>query len=366
MKVMIFANSGAGLYKFRKELLEELLKLYEVEICLPNGAYVEEMSDMGCKFIACDLLERRGKNPLKDFELFKFYRKVLKQSKPDVVLTYTIKPNVYGGMACGMAKIPYIANITGLGTAVENPGVMQKVTLILYKLGLMRAQKVFFQNEENRKFMLKFGIAKDKHDLLPGSGVNLNQYQLFDYPTSDTIDFVFVARVMKEKGIDNYLDAAKYIKEKYPQTRFHVCGGCDEKYSGILEKLHNEGVIIYHGVVKNMAEMYKKASCIIHPSYYPEGLSNVLLESSASGRAIITTNRPGCGEVIDDGINGFVCKQKDSEDLIKQIEKFLLLSWEDRKAMGLAGRKKVEKSFNRKIVIDKYLNEINKSKASLK
>ena len=355
---MILANSDTGLYKFRRELLEELLKQHQVCICLPDGDYIQSMVEMGCEFIKCDYLERRGKNPLKESKLISFYKKVLKSEKPDIVFTYTIKPNIYGGMACKSLKIPYVVNITGLGSAVENAGVMQKVTLALYKIGLKGAQKVFFQNTENRDFMLEKKVVSGAYDLLPGSGVNLNQYQEYPYPDGETTDFVFIARIMKEKGIDQYLDTAEYIRKKYPETRFHVCGACKEEYRVKLEKMHQDKVIIYHGKVKNMVEIYQKMSCTIHPTYYPEGLSNVLLESSATGRPIITTDRAGCREVIDDAVNGYVCRQKDSEDLIKQVEKFLALSWEERKNMGLAGRKKVEKEFDRNIVINKYLQEV--------
>lgn len=358
MKIMILANSDTGLYKFRRELLEELLKQHQVCICLPIGDYIQSMVEMGCEFIQCDYLERRGKNPFKELKLISFYKKVLKAEKPDIVFTYTIKPNIYGGMACKSLKIPYVVNITGLGSAVENAGVMQKVTLALYKIGLKGAQKVFFQNTENRDFMLEKKVVNGAYDLLPGSGVNLNQYQEYPYPDGETTDFVFIARIMKEKGIDQYLDTAEYIRKKYPETRFHVCGACKEEYRQKLEQMNGEGTIIYHGKVKNMVEIYQKTSCTIHPTYYPEGLSNVLLESSATGRPIITTDRAGCREVIDDAVNGYVCKQKDSEDLIKQVEKFLALSWEERKKMGLAGRKKVEKEFDRNIVINKYLQEV--------
>ena len=361
MKIMILANSDTGLYKFRRELLEELLKQHQVCICLPNGDYIQSMVEMGCEFIQCDYLERRGKNPFKELKLISFYKKVLKAEKPDIVFTYTIKPNIYGGMACKSLKIPYVVNITGLGSAVENAGVMQKVTLALYRIGLKGAQKVFFQNTENRDFMLGKKVVSGAYDLLPGSGVNLNQYQECPYPDGETTDFVFIARIMKEKGIDQYLDTAEHIRKKYPETRFHVCGACKEDYRVKLEKMHQEKVIIYHGKVKNMVEIYQKMSCTIHPTYYPEGLSNVLLESSATGRPIITTDRAGCREVIDDAVNGYICKQKDSEDLIKQVEKFLALSWEERKNMGLAGRKKVEKEFDRSIVINKYLQEVEKA-----
>ena len=360
MKVMILANNDAGLYKFRRELLEELLKEHQVMICLPDGEYIQDLKAMGCEFMGCDLLDRRGMNPVKELKLIGFYKKLLKEKKPDIVFTYTIKPNVYGGMVCGMLGIPYAANITGLGTAVENAGLMQKVTLTLYRLGLRKARMVFFQNEENKNFMLEKGVVKGRYCQLPGSGVNLRHYQPMEYPEGETIDFVFIARLMKEKGIDNYLDTAEVIRKKYPQTRFHICGFCEDDYTARLEKLQEKGVIIYHGMVKDMTAIYRQISCTIHPTYYPEGLSNVLLESSASARPIITTNRAGCKEVIDDGVNGYICKQNDSEDLTKQVEKFLSLSWEERKAMGLAGRKKVEKEFDRQIVIDKYLQEVKR------
>lgn len=358
MKIMILANSDTGLYKFRRELLEELVKEHQVCICLPDGDFVPAMTAMGCRMIPCDFLERRGKNPLKELKLLSFYKEILKREKPDLVFTYTIKPNIYGGLACRQLKLPYVANITGLGSAVENPGAMQKLTLFLYQKGLKGAQKVFFQNTENRDFMLNKGVIAGPYDLLPGSGVNLTQYEAAEYPSGETVDFVFVARIMKEKGIDQYLDTAEFITQKYPETRFHVCGACREEYREKLERLNENGTIIYHGKVKDMAEIYRKISCTIHPTYYPEGLSNVLLESAATGRPIITTDRAGCREVIDDGVNGFVCRQKDSADLIRQVEKFLALPWEERKRMGIAGRKKVEKEFDRKIVIEKYQKEI--------
>ena len=358
MNIMILANYDAGLYRFRRELVEELLKENEVYICLPNGQYVAEMVDWGCKFVECDLLDRHGTNPVKELKLLSYYRKVLKEIKPDIVFTYTIKPNVYGGMTCASLNIPYIVNITGLGTAVENAGLMQKVTLTLYKLGLKKAQKVFFQNTTNRDFMLEKGVLKGAYDLLPGSGVNLKQYLPLEYPDKETVDFVFVGRTMKEKGIENYLEAAEYIRSKYPETRFHICGEPEQDYTQRLTSLHDKEVIVFHGNVRDMTQIYKNVSCTIHPSYYPEGLSNVLLESCASARPIITTDRAGCRVVVDDGVNGYICIQIDSQDLIKQIEKFLSLSLEARKQMGLEGRRKVEKEFDRQIVVKKYLEEL--------
>ena len=361
MRILILANSDMGLYKFRKELLERLVEEHEVFFSVPNEKTVACIEKIGCKYVPCDLLERRGVNPFKDIQLMAYYRRILKEIRPNIVFTYTIKPNVYGGMACAGMGVPYVTNITGLGTAVENGGVMQKITLTLYKLGLRKAQKVFFQNGENRDFMLKHGVVKGPYDLLPGSGVNLSHYQCFPYPEGDTVDFIFVARVMKEKGIDQYLDAAKEIRKRHPETRFHICGFCGQDYRPRLEELEQQGIVIYHGLVSDMTQIYKLASCTVHPTYYPEGLSNVLLESCASGRPIITTNRSGCREVVDNGVNGFVVQEKNSPDLIEKIEQFLALSWEQRRDMGLAGRIKVEQEFDRKIVIEKYLAEMTRA-----
>jgi len=357
MRVLILANNDLGLFKFRKEVIEALLENNEVFICLPNGEYISKLVEMGCRYMECEM-NRHGTNPLQELRLMKRYSAVIKECKPDIVFTYTIKPNVYGGMVCAAKNVPYVANITGLGTAVENPGVLQAVTLCLYRFGLRKAQKVFFQNKENQEFMLEHKVVKGEYDLLPGSGVNLKQYKVLEYPERDTVDFVFVARVMKEKGIDQYLEAAKVIRKKYPETRFHICGFCEQAYEKTLKEYCENGTIIYHGLVDDMAEIYKISQCTIHPTYYPEGLSNVLLESAASGRPIITTDRSGCREVIEDGINGFIVKQKDSNDLIKKIEMFLSMDIEKKREMGLAGRMYVEKNFNRQIVIDKYLKEL--------
>ena len=360
MKVMILANNDIGLYKFRKELIEALLVENKVYICLPYGKYVDDLTGLGCRFVACEF-DRHGTNPVSELKLLRFYKNILRAERPDIVLTYTIKPNVYGGMACASLGIPYVVNITGLGTAVENGGVMQRVTLALYKYGLRKAQRVFFQNESNADFLRKAIKLQAESTILPGSGVNLQQYQVLDFPNGETVDFVFIARVMKEKGIDQYLEAAEYIRNKYPYTRFHICGEYEQDYKAKIEELASRGIIVYHGLVDDMASIHSLSQCTIHPTYYPEGLSNVLLESCACGRPIITTDRPGCREVIEDGVNGLLIKQKNSKDLIEKIEKFLAMSREQRMAMGLAGRKKVEKEFDRKIVIEMYMEEIRKA-----
>ena len=369
MRVLILANNDVGLYKFRKELISELLhpgsflvdrfaEPCEVFISLPNGDFVPELVGMGCHFIDTPL-ERHGTNPISELKLKNKYKDIVRQVQPDIVFSYTIKPNIYGGMACRALKVPCVMNITGLGTAVENGGVMQKIMLILYKLSLPGSKKVFFQNNENKDFFVKHGLALGKHDMLPGSGVNLDQYSVLDYPPEDTIEFVFISRIMKEKGIDQYLEAAKVLRKKYPHTRFHICGACEPEYDGELQKLIEDKTVIYHGLVKDIAAIYQHTHCIVHPTYYPEGMSNVLLEACACGRPIITTDRAGCREIIDDSVNGFMVKQKDSNDLIEKLEAFINLPYKQKKAMGFAARAKVEKEFDRQIVVQKYLEELD-------
>ena len=357
VKILILANNDVGLYKFRKEIIEELLKKHEVYVSLPYGELIPKLEDLGCKFISTPI-SRRGTNPLTDLKLFMRYNKIIKNIKPDVVLSYTIKPNVYGGLACRMNNIPYIANITGLGTAVENGGILQSITLLLYKLSLKKAKCVFFQNKENEEF-LKKRIAFGNHRLIPGSGVNLEHYSLIEYPSDEVIHFLFIARIMKEKGIDQYLEAAEYIKKKYSKTEFHILGFCEDAYEDKLKEMDDKNIIQYHGMQSDVRKFQEFSNCTIHPSYYPEGMSNVLLESAACGRPVISTNRAGCREIIEDGVNGYLIEQQNSQDLIEKIEKFLSLDFIAKKQMGIASREKVQREFDRKIVIKAYLEEID-------
>ena len=356
-RILILANSDLGLYKFRKELIEELLKENEVFISLPTGEFIKELIELGCNYINTKV-DRRGINPISDFKLMMTYMKIIKSVKPDIVLTYTIKPNVYGGLMCRLTKTPYISNITGLGMAIENDGFLQSITLFLNKLALKDASCVFLQNKDNAEFINKRGIIKGKQKIIPGSGVNLTHYDVLEYPSDEVVNFLYVARVMKQKGIDQYLDTAKHIKNKYPNTIFHVVGYCEETYENELKDLHNKGIIQYHGMQTDVRKFHKISHCTIHPTYYPEGMSNVLLESAACGRPIITTNKPGCKEIVDNGYNGYLVEEKNSTDLIEKVEKFLALDNDEKKSLGLYGRLKVEKEFDRQLVTRTYLDEI--------
>lgn len=358
-KVLFLVNHDIVIYNFRLEIVERLIEDgHEVHISSPYGERIDDLIALGCKYHEIDIA-RHGINLFKEMKLIKTYKKLLEKVKPDICFGFTIKPNIYGAIAARKLGIPFVANITGLGTAVENAGIAQIITIMLYKYAFRGIKKVFFQNTENQQFFIDHNIAIGKHELLPGSGVNLKRFTPLPYPSDATIEFVFISRIMKEKGIDQYLEAADYITKKYQNVHFHICGFCEDEYKGRLDEYVTKGIVIYHGMIRDVKEVLKITHCTIHPTYYPEGLSNVLLESSACARPIITTNRSGCREVIDDEVNGFICRQKDSKDLINQIEKFLALNWEEKKFMGIAGRNKVEKEFDRQIVVEKYTNEVN-------
>ncbi|MBO4897224.1 MAG: glycosyltransferase family 4 protein [Clostridia bacterium] len=354
-KVLILVNHDLVIYNFRRELVERLVSDgYEVYLSCPQGMRIPELIEMGCKYIEAEI-ERHGKNIKTEISLLKYYKKIMKEIKPDVVLSYTIKPNLYGGMAAARLGIPYIANITGLGSAAGNRSFLQKAIILAYKYAFRKIKCVFVQNENIRNTFAAYKIVPDKLKLIPGSGVNLKHFTVLPYP-KDTNEFYFISRIMKEKGIDQFLEAAEHYKNE--NIGFHVCGFCEEEYEDKLKELNERGVITYHGMVKDVRDALNNASATIHPTYYFEGISNVLLESCACGRPVITTNQNGCIEVVDEGKNGFIVNMKDTKSLIAAIDKFLKLPDSEREKMGLYGRQKVEKEFDRQIVVEKYMEQI--------
>lgn len=360
--ILVLSNVTYDLYSMRREVVQALLNYgYHVSISAILGRNSDDFSKMGCNMVNSPIT-RRGMNPFEDIKLLIHYIKIIKQIKPDIVLSYTIKPNIYGGIACSLLNIPYLSNVTGLGS-VENASMFIKVIVkILYKLGLKNSSCIFYQNEDGMSKVNTILERKDRFRLIPGSGVNTEYFSLQEYPKDDQINFLFISRIMKEKGIDQYLEAAAIIKEKYPRTNFHVLGFCEEDYERKLADFESRNIIKYHGVQKDVREFHRFSSATIHPTYYFEGISNVLLESAACGRPVITTNRYGTRETVDDGVTGFLFTEKDTEDLVNKIEKFLLLTNDQRKEMGIKGREKVINEFERQKVVKAYLEEVNNIK----
>ena len=361
--ILVLTNNIGGLHSFRKEVMKAIVDAgYEVYISEPDDdERVKYFEEIGCHIIKTEF-NRRGMNPLADFKLMLTYRKMIKQLKPKAVLSYTIKPNVYGGIACRLTGVSQIANVTGLGDAIENGGWLQKLTVTLYKIGISKTKQVFFQNQTNRDTCLKLGIADERAIVLPGSGVNLKHHTCQEYPDDGAIKILFIARLLKDKGTEEFFEMAKVIKAKYPQTEFQILGWIEGDYKQQLEDLENKGIVKHLGTTTDVRPYLAAVHCTIMPSYH-EGMSNVNLESAAIGRPVITTNVPGCRETVDDGVTGFLVEAKDSQSLICGVEKFLGLSYEQKKQMGLEGRKKVEREFDRQIVVKAYLDAIAAIKA---
>lgn len=360
MRVMILANFDLGLYQFRKELIEELLKENEVIISLPYGELVEPLKEMGCKFIDTPV-DRRGINPATDLKLLNEYRRLLKVENPDLVITYTIKPNVYGGLVCRLAHIPYAVNITGLGTAFENGGLLKKIVTSMYKVACKKAKVVFFENEENRQIFIREKIVKEAQThRLNGAGVNLEKYQVSEYPEGEKIKFLFMGRVMAEKGINELFEAMKKLVAEGINCELDVLGGYEEDYKEKIQECENEGWLHYHGYQKDVRPFIEKCHCFVLPSWH-EGMANTNLESAASGRPVITSNIPGCMEAVVDGISGFLVERKNVEDLYRVMKKFAELPFEERKSMGLAGRKHMEKVFDKNKIVANTIIQIEKN-----
>lgn len=362
-KVLILVNHEIVIYNFRKEFVQKLLNEgHTVYISSPKGQKVDEMASWGCVHIETDI-DRRGLNPLKDLKLLNDYRAMFRKIEPDIIYSYTVKPNIYGGLMARLLKIPFVGTITGLGSAIQNDSFLKKVVVALYKRSFYKAQMIFFQNKKNKYFFLENNIVKNKQaTLVAGSGVNLDYFQYQEYPViNDKINLIYLGRLMKEKGILELFETAKYFKKNNARVVFHVLGFLEDDLKDKLDELIAKDIIIYQGQQSDIRPFLKDAHAIIHPSYH-EGLSNVLLEAAASGRPILASDIPGCRETFDEGVTGFGFQPKSTDSLIEVIEKFIELPHHEKEKMGIRGRQKMEKEFDRKQVVEAYIEEINKLK----
>lgn len=358
MQILILANHSGGLYDFRKDLISELKKYASVTVAVPHNDRWDELLHLADRVIELPI-DRRGMNPLHDSKLFHQYRAILKEVKPDLVLTYTIKPNIYGGLACRMAHIPYAVNITGLGSAIENGGWLKKFVLALYKPALKGARVVFFENAGNRDTLAATGVVPRGRDaVLNGAGVNLDDYPYQSYPQEGPVRFLFVGRVMREKGVDELFAAAKRMKQEYGDgVEFHIVGSFEEAYKPFMDELEKAGVVKYHGYQSDMKPFYAMANCIVLPSYH-EGMSNVLLEAAASGRPLITSDIPGCREAVEDGNSGYLCPAKDANALYGAMRRFMELPKDRCVELGRCGRERMKQKFSKTAVVTETIKHL--------
>lgn len=351
MKILVLTNFDVGLYQFRRELLARLLEEHEVYISLPDGDLVRPLEEMGCRFVDTPI-DRRGINPVTDGKLLLRYIKLLRQVKPDLVITYTIKPNVYGGTACRLLGVPYAVNITGLGTAFQKEGALRKLVTVLYKMALKRAQVVFFENAGNRDTLIGEGIVRQERcRLLMGAGVNLGHYAPAEYPAEEPVQFLFVGRVMREKGVEELFCAMERLRGEGYGCVLNVVGGYEEDYEPIIRAHEAAGWLRYHGYQKDVRPFIAQSHCFVLPSYH-EGMANTNLECAAMARPLITSDIPGCREAVEVGVSGYLCAAQDAESLYTEMKRFLALTAQQRAEMGRAGRRRMEAAFDKEKVVD--------------
>ena len=340
---------------------------YEMLISCPDGPKFELMKEIPYIYDNPDI-DRRGTNVIADLKLFQHYRKLFKKYRPAVVLTYTAKPNVYASIAANQLGIPVINNLTGLGSVVNEKGLKKAFIMWLFKIAYRKSACMMFQNATNMQVAIDAGMVKGDYKLIPGSGVNTDRYPLQPYPDGGNgkegapVVFNYMGRVMHDKRVDDYIEAAKRIKVNYPKTEFNLLGfiePTESHYEQELKELEEQGIVVYRGSQKDVKPFIARAHATIHPSTYGEGMSNVLLESASSGRFLITTDNPGCQETVEDGKTGFIYHGGDVDALVAAIERFLALSNEIKQKMGEAGRERVDTQFSRKIVVEAYKTKIH-------
>lgn len=312
-----------------------------------DGEYVQRMS-FG--------FDRRSINPFKDMKLLKTYRQMLDELQPDMVVTYSIKPNIYMGTACKAKGIPYVANVQGLGTAFEKP-VLSSVVSVMYRSALRKAKTVFFENEENAQFFLNKKIIFHRQvRVLPGAGINLDEYPCVPMGDDGVCSFLFVGRIMKEKGVDEFFSAARTLKAEFGEkVAFDVVGFYEDAYKEQVDQLVADGIVRFHGFQTDVHPFYEAADCVVLPSYH-EGMSNVLLEGAATGRALITSDIPGCREAVEDGVSGYLCPAQDAEGLTRAMRDFAQQSFDRQVQMGQSGRALAERKFDKQLVVAKTLD----------
>lgn len=366
-KIIINVNSAWNLFNFRAGLIVELIEAgYEVVAVAPSDDNVPKLKLLGCRFVELEM-DNQGTNPFRDLLLLWRYGKLLLNEKPDLCLFYTVKPNIFGSLASTFCGVPFINNVAGLGAVFISGGWLKKLVKTLYRVALKKSIKVFFQNKEDLELFIENKLINSKiADVLPGSGVNLNYFSPIQTNTfaseNSSFKFLLIARMLKDKGVVEYVKAAQLLKESGFKAEFYLLGFLEVQNPAAIstEQMNawvRDGFVNYLGSSDDVRVHIANADCIVLPSYR-EGTPRSLLEAAAMAKPIITTNAVGCKEVVDDGENGMLCEVKNSVDLALKMKQMLMLTEDQRKLMGQKGRLKMEKEYDEKIVIQKYLQTI--------
>ncbi len=364
MKIIISINTTWNIINFRSGLIRALVSHgYDVIAVTPADEYTPQLAALGCRFVPLPM-ENKGTHPGRDLLLLWRFVRLMRKERPDVFLGYTVKPNVYGSLAAHISGVPVINNVAGLGTVFIKGGWLNWLVRALYRVTLARSRKVFFQNEDDRQLFITGGLVDGAlTDRLPGSGVDLKKFEPAYLPGRSQMRFLLIARMLWDKGVGEYVEAARLLKSRGLNAEVCLLGFLDVQNPAAISKSQMdewvaEGVVRYLGVSDNVREEIAQADCIVLPSFYREGTPRTLLEAAAMARPIITTDSVGCRDVVDDGVNGYLCRPRDASDRADKMERIIIMSQAEREVMGQRGREKVEREFDEKIVIDKYLAAI--------
>ena len=364
-KLVLAANDGWNIVNYRKGLIAALQNAgYDICVVAPNGPHAEAIRGMGAAFEPV-AISSRGTSPLADLRVLRDYARLLRRLRPAAFLGFTAKPNIYGSIAARFAGVPVINNISGLGTVFASRSWLTPVVSNLYRVALSRSAKVFFQNRDDRALFERMGLARaGQSDLLPGSGVDLSHFT----PSRDrrevhAFTFLLAARLLWEKGIGEFVEAARRLRNERPEVRFQILGIAEPESEaavsfGQLRQWQDEGVIDYLGSTADVRPGYAGADCVVLPSYYREGVPRVLLEASAMAVPVITTNMPGCREAVDDGETGYLCEPRSVESLTGAMMRMIDMPAAERSNMGAAARGKMEREFDETLVHRKYLDAL--------
>lgn len=363
MKVVIVLNTSWNIYNFRMNFIKALLaEGHEVHTVAPTDEFTKYLVEAGCIHHKLRM-DSRGANPIKDsaliLELFLIYRRI----KPDIILHYTIKPNVYGTLAAALLGIPTVNNVCGLGTVFLKKDLVSAIAILLYKISFRFASKVFFQNPDDLNlFLQKRLVPTESVDLLPGSGIDLQKFKPTSFRRNPKFTFLLISRLITDKGVLEYIEAVKKLKKSGLDARFQILGSIDPQHKrGIKTEVINEwiksGMVEYMGTTTDVRQFIHQADCIVLPSYR-EGTPRTLLEAASSSKPIIATDVPGCNHVVINNYNGLLCKLKDPDDLAEKMQRMASLDDEQLRLFGKNGRVKVETEYDESFVISKYLRTL--------
>ena len=364
MKIAVVLNTSWNIYNFRKGLIQSLMdKGNQVITIAPKDQYTYKLMDMGCRHIPVKM-DSRGASPLKDFllilELYWIYKKI----QPDVILHYTIKPNIYGTIAASLLRIPVINNVCGLGTMFLKDNLVSRVAISLYRIAFRFPKKIFFQNKDDKKLFLKRRIVSKKVcGLLPGSGIDTDHFApSANSSKSKKFTFLLISRLIYDKGILEYIEAIDELKKEGIDAKFQLLGNIDEQHkrgipSETIQNWIEKNQVEYLGSTEDVRSFIKDADCVVLPSYR-EGTPKTLLEAASMAKPIVATDVPGCNSVVKDGKNGYLCNLKDSKDLAAKMKRMFLQEPQSRNDMGEFSRAYVKDKFDEDIVIKKYISAI--------